>query len=392
MHVRAGFIGFMVLIVFINPTAFGVWLAALVALLTLVHELGHAFAARATGARAEITLDLFYGYAAFVPTRELRRWERAGISFAGPGAQLVVSVGALLAMGVNPLERASFTRSDVALALWWAGPLIAVLNLLPVLPLDGGHLVLVGLEALIGKRARRVMIIASIVLTAAGVVVCFVIESLRPLAIFAALPLLTQFQLLGEGRARPPRRTPPPSPTMALAAGEARAWAADDTSALVDGQAPSPWFVAHRHLQTGHTDLARDVLLAEFSSGRDPAWWPPDAAATTDLEDLVELLPEPLPTGNPYAEYVLSSVLLRVGRYHDSAHYAADAYGRRPAPSLAVNVSRAAAALGDRATALAWLRTALASASNTAGVRATLAQSSEFDALRGDPEFTQLLG
>ena len=69
VHVRSGFFLFMALVVFINGAPFGVWLAGFIAGLTLLHELGHAVAARATGARAEISLDFLAGYASFVPRR-----------------------------------------------------------------------------------------------------------------------------------------------------------------------------------------------------------------------------------------------------------------------------------------------------------------------------------
>lgn len=380
----------MILVIAINRLPFGAWLAAFVAILTLVHELGHAFAARATGAKAEIALDLFYGYAAFVPTRPLKGWERAGISFAGPAAQLGVSLAALAAMGVNPVQRDSFMRSDVTIALWWAGPVIALLNLIPVLPFDGGHIVLVGLERVFGTRAKQIMVIFSIALTAAGVVFCLFSDRYRSLAVFAALPLLTQLQMVGERR-RPAPSSRPNIGIAQMAAGEQQAWVADDTSAFAPGQVPSPWFTAHRHLSAGQPDLARDVLVASLTGQRDPAWWPPDAASERDLEALVALLPRPFPVGDAYGEYVLSGILLRLGEYTDAAHYASEAYRRRPAPSLAVNVSRAAMALGDRATALAWLRTASSTLADGASLRTAFEQAREFDGVRHDPEFAQLL-
>ena len=49
VHVRPGFYMFMVLVVFVNGPDLGLWLAGFIAVLTLIHELGHAFAARATG-------------------------------------------------------------------------------------------------------------------------------------------------------------------------------------------------------------------------------------------------------------------------------------------------------------------------------------------------------
>ena len=48
-----------------------------------------------------------------------------------------------------------------------------MLNLVPVLPLDGGHIAQTGLEALFGPRAKRAMIIASLVITGAVAVWCF---------------------------------------------------------------------------------------------------------------------------------------------------------------------------------------------------------------------------
>ena len=105
VHVRPGFYMLMVLVVIAQRARrSGLWLAGFLAGLTLLHELGHAVAARATGARAEISLDFLAGYASFVPTRHLKRWERAGISFAGPAIQIPVSVLGLWAMGVHPLH------------------------------------------------------------------------------------------------------------------------------------------------------------------------------------------------------------------------------------------------------------------------------------------------
>src|SRR5688572_23653184 len=104
IHVRPGFVLFMLLVVVVNGGPLGLWIAGSAAVLTLLHELGHAFAARATGATAEISLDLFAGYASFVPARPLRRWERAGISISGPAVQIGVSLAVLMLMGVNPLD------------------------------------------------------------------------------------------------------------------------------------------------------------------------------------------------------------------------------------------------------------------------------------------------
>src|SRR4051794_27514177 len=167
VHVRPGFFMLMVVVVLANGPQLGLWLAAFIASLTLIHELGHAFAARATGAEAEISLDFLAGYASFVPTRHLKRWERAGISFAGPAVQIGISLVALWAMGVYPLHP-GLGASDAARALWWAGIVIGVFNLLPILPFDGGNIVLAGLEIFFPKRSRVVMLYASVAITIGG--------------------------------------------------------------------------------------------------------------------------------------------------------------------------------------------------------------------------------
>src|SRR5690606_40746721 len=96
-------------------------------------------------------------------TRFSRDWSSDVCSSdLGPVAHIVVSLGVLVAMGVNPLSFDSIRDAgDAAAALWWAGPMIGVMNLIPVLPLDGGHLALTGLErfqigrASVGKGSAR---------------------------------------------------------------------------------------------------------------------------------------------------------------------------------------------------------------------------------------------
>src|SRR5262249_39703638 len=153
VDVRPGFLVLLTLFALVysgqGEGELGIWLACSVAVFTLIHELGHAFAARATGAKASIALDFLAGYASFEPTRELKRWERAGISLAGPAVQIIAGSLALLAMGVNPLDYDHARESAATLAIWWAGPLIGLVNLVPVLPLDGGHIVMSGLDAII---------------------------------------------------------------------------------------------------------------------------------------------------------------------------------------------------------------------------------------------------
>ena len=120
----------------------------------LLHEFGHAFTMRAFGHSPEIVLHHFGGYATYrgreTPGRSLL------ISAAGPAVQLVL--WAILLFGVVPWLRGAGQFPEVGTPLFAA--LISMLqinlywpllNLVPVLPLDGGK-ILHAILALAGLR------------------------------------------------------------------------------------------------------------------------------------------------------------------------------------------------------------------------------------------------
>jgi Zn-dependent protease len=374
VHVRPGFLIFMALVVMINGPEFGVSLAVFMAIFTLIHELGHAFAARATGARAEISLDFLAGYASFVPTRPLLKWERVGISFAGPAAQIMAGTLTYIAVGGRTLLP---EHEPLQTAAWWAGPVIGIFNLIPILPFDGGNIVEVGIEAITPRHARDVMYWVTIVIAGGGIVYMLMHPELRPLVFFAAIPLVTVAQMMGFDRERARRKTE----QEAAARAEALAWATGDVRAFPPTFVPSPWYRAWQQLRDGDTEVARQVLVADFGDIDAPRWWPPDAAPTEALRELAALLPRPLPVGTPFSTFVLGDVLLRTGSSLEAGSYAAAAYGATRSPMLAVLVARAAAASGDRDTAMAWLDAAARDADPDA-LRSAVSRAPELASLR----------
>lgn len=384
VHVRSGFLMFMVLVVLINGGEIGVWLAAFMALFTLLHELGHAFAARATGAKAEIALDFMAGYAAFTPTRRLSRWERAGISFAGPAVQIVA--GGLLYVVLQGGFRLPSQGDHLEIAVLWAGPVIGVFNLLPVIPFDGGTI----LEQLVGaiapRIARQFMIWWTVVLVGVGLVFTALHPTWRPYTIFVLIPLISVAQLAGNQRTSKVRATAGDE----LARAEALAWATGDVSRFPAGTVPSPWFRAHQQLQQGHADIARDLLVHDFAAQGNADWWPPDAAPLDALRPLVELLPPDAQAATSFRAYVFTEVLLRLGHYDRAAQLAAAAHQRHRAQMHALQVARAAGALGDRRVCFGWLRAA-GGGLPAGALRQVVATIREFDAYRGDPEFEAAL-
>lgn len=104
----------------------------------LVHELGHAFMGRAFGRNARIELHGMGGVCVYEPGAELTTARRILIALAGPMAGFVLGGLVLLLALYTPL----FIGSDVAkvtlLFLLWVNFGWGLLNLIPMLPLDGG--------------------------------------------------------------------------------------------------------------------------------------------------------------------------------------------------------------------------------------------------------------
>jgi len=121
----------------------------------LLHELGHAVTCIAFGYRPEIELVAMGG---------VTRWRRAGplpplrhlvISAAGPLTGIVA--GGLCLVLLRAVQPAPGTLAGAALSdLVWVNLGWGVLNLLPVLPLDGGNIATSLAEMVFGPRGRVV--------------------------------------------------------------------------------------------------------------------------------------------------------------------------------------------------------------------------------------------
>jgi Zn-dependent protease len=129
-----------------TPVAVAVSVALVLALLAsvLLHELGHALAARGLGMGVRgITLELLGGYTELDRDAPNPRVE-VGVSLAGPAVSLVLGVGAALAAGVLPTRTlAQEFFGQVA----FSNLVVAVFNVLPGLPLDGGRALRAGIWA-----------------------------------------------------------------------------------------------------------------------------------------------------------------------------------------------------------------------------------------------------
>lgn len=139
----------------------------------LVHEFGHALTARACGYPPRVLLYQFGGLAMFSPTHNFSLGRSLLITAAGPLAGLALGgvaivVGLVLAIRNVPLAPGAeiFLTQMVYINIFWS-----VLNLMPVLPLDGGQIARDLLLMISPRRGMRIALVVSLVvggLLAAG--------------------------------------------------------------------------------------------------------------------------------------------------------------------------------------------------------------------------------
>jgi stage IV sporulation protein FB len=122
-----------------GPAYMFVWIACLFFSI-LIHELGHALAAKSFGWPPEIMLYSMGGVAMFRPGVGISASRSILISFAGPAAGFML-FGIVFAssMGIGDVALHPLV-DDTIFQLIWINLIWGLVNLLPVLPLDGGRI------------------------------------------------------------------------------------------------------------------------------------------------------------------------------------------------------------------------------------------------------------
>lgn len=161
----------------------------------LVHELGHALTARKFGAYSEITLQAFGGYAAYTGVR-LTRPQSFAVTAAGPVVQIILGLAVLFLL---PRLRELNPNAVYFLAtLMWISIAWAVLNLLPILPLDGGQM----LNAILGPQRIRITLWVTIIVSIGVALVMLQRTSSIIFPLFLGMFAWQAFQALKENRWR----------------------------------------------------------------------------------------------------------------------------------------------------------------------------------------------
>ncbi len=153
----------------------------------LWHELGHAQAYRKYGGHAEILLysmgGLCQGSGRY--TRHQDMW----ISAAGPAASICLFGIALILAWFTPLAKNSELGALVITNLLWVNGFWTLLNLMPILPLDGGHI----FQAFMSNRKPRIVPVVGAV-TGAGLAVLAAVWGLYFVAFFFGYLAYTNWQ------------------------------------------------------------------------------------------------------------------------------------------------------------------------------------------------------
>lgn len=434
----------------------GFFAAVLVGVFTLIHELGHALTARKFGAQSAITLNLLVGWASYAAPRPLTRRQRNLISLAGPLTQIVVALPLLVVTYLALPKHGSaaaiaILRSgtpSVAFDLWqgavWAGIIIGLLNLLPLWPLDGGHVVDSFLTGALGeRRGRRAMLIGTLVVVGAIAILGFstsrieapysfierevvnaryasysalyrslpraVWEQIRYfpghvldfpllLLIFCGLNSFLTLQRLPKHdrvstwvdveEAPKPRRgaSEPSMPAGALQA-ERAAWLDGTIGRFPSGWGPSPWLQAHLQLRAGHEAEARVFLAHTTKVGR-PRWVLPDPSERPELAQLAVLLPVTPEVGDHERALTLLAVLADYGTAEQVATFGVMLYNASHEAEALYLVAGGLARTGNLDDAMVWLQRAAQDKPD--GHR--LATDRRLWALHGRADYQHLLG
>lgn len=414
-----------------EPVLLVVWLVV-VLFSVLAHEFGHALAARAFGQSPSILLYSMGGLTSFGHAEaRLHPLKNLLVTLAGPAAGLLV--GALVyvawpaALGAVDSLPLAVAYSD----LLWVNVAWSVFNLLPVLPLDGGHVVASLEEWFTGRREQPVAHAVSLLAAAALALWALSAGSLWITFLGGMFAYANGSHLW---RMLQGRRDARLQPTLAGAREAVEAGDLDRAFRLLtevgrEAKSESVKREAARllvfaHIREGDYERAEhDLNRYEALYGADaylrgllPLARGDGAAAVADLQaafdesasketglplfralvaaerfsDAAALCAHPALVELSGALRVeLQSESFRAGDFATSARAGAEAFAERPDPAVAYNAACAHARLGDAESALAWLGRAADAGYDDAE---QLASDPDLESLRPLPDFRRVLG
>lgn len=311
----------------------GIYTVVAMVVFVVIHEFGHALTAKAFGATATITVTFLGGYASYAPSTRHTTRHRVLISLMGPLTQLAVAIPTLWIVAERAVAAPSPTTYALLSAIGWAGVFLAFLNLVPLWPLDGGHIAEALISRFVGDQARRPYLLASLVASGILGVLAVLVQAdvirplfadLRPPAVGSFglslvlsqiwqmpanilggtlfLPLITalgsgaELSRLNRMRSVVHTENVPSRSEMAhedvlraTRQAEHSSWSTGFLAPFPHGWGPSPWVRAHVDLIAGRRDAAV-ADLADLADGRSRHWLL-DRPDQPELDVLLSMVP-----------------------------------------------------------------------------------------------------
>ena len=293
----------------------------------LVHELGHAVVGRALGGSPEIRLEGFGGVTFPNLPRAVGAMRQILLSVTGPVFGLLLGVAVLVLRRALPPDPGSpsawVVQQFIFTSVVWAG-----FNLLPMLPLDGGQMLLAAVEGLRKKPSVGPVSWFSAVFGVALALVAWLGFGQPFIALFCAL---FAFQNFSRARLAGPR---PPAPEAPAAPG---------IDPLERGDVETATEAARRAL------VEKDVNAA--------------LAAAARLEEGAGLFRQAA------GLRLRAGIELSRGDNHSAAMLAGQSFSLFQSPDAAVVAARANLRSGERDRALNWLRRAIEAGAPPSAVR-----------------------
>jgi Zn-dependent protease len=121
-----------------RPVEYSLVLVGVIFVSILLHEFGHAAAFRVIGRRSRIIVHGFGGVTISEDQSEMSDGQAVAVSLAGPVAEIALGLGAWILQRQGVGTGSPITEQLVR-DMVWVNILWGLANLVPVLPLDGGH-------------------------------------------------------------------------------------------------------------------------------------------------------------------------------------------------------------------------------------------------------------
>lgn len=340
-----------------------VWIG-IILLSVLVHEYGHAITSKLFGQHPKIELVAFGGVT--IPEgKKLTPGREFLVVLMGPMFGFFLFLGSLLLYRMQILP--PFAQSTVTILavvnLFWT-----VINLLPILPLDGGQLVRIVLEKIFGARAFKATLYLSILLGAIFSVGFFIygfifIGVIFLLLTFQNIETLRRFHYYSDADGQDENRNELKEIEQLLRHGQV-----DEASSRLD-----------RLVRITKTGLIH-VIAAEYL-----------AKIKYDLRDYktsYDLLTPIQSRISKEAKCILFLAAFEIKDYDQVIHLSGECFSEKQTADVAIRAAASHAAKKEKKSALEWLKTAKA----FGGVDLSkVTKDALFDPIRNDEDFKQFV-